>query len=808
MYPSYNKVKPEKMAELTEAFDNIDQIENIVPSIMKRTFVFKGRKSPLIAESVIKNISNNNLYLFDPFAGSCSFLIAAARAGIKSIGSELDNYTFDIMRILFTKTNFTILNKMFKDLESKVKHQIMNVYRTQCCNKPNYIDKLHFDPENREYFNPMLHRDIKGEKNIILSEPCIVCQSQYKKYDDFDEAIRKETDKISTSAFPNHKFIENSRINITSSTGADSYDRNFTNRAKYALLLIQKIILEFDPSIEKDLLEHALVSSLALSKISQYGSGTEYLYHVIINRAQEKNVWLLFEEKYKNIIKFKKEYQDLQVEDISNRNNKICLLYGDYRTALKENGINNLFDIIYTDPPYTDQVSYLERSQLFRDWLNIFYYNGKMKLTDDMLSKEIVVTNAPSRVEKNFDAYYQDIDNMFKFFYEVLNENGLAILTIKLGERKYFKTLVKYINYARKNGFEYAFRVGIDKSDPTLRKQAAYKNTISNEMLVCFVKLTNTERYWYVDDENFDYSVVKLIYNKIKEVGYNNIFTLTEGVTFISQYLLNKYSIVAQHNDYEKAKEIITERFYLDNRTSAISIDPNKLYIEIEDNKDLFTKLYDIIPVFVRKLIAFKGGFTLDDLYFEILNVLCNGDPNLINKILESDIHQKQIVSLVENYCDMTQNLYVLKNYGNVTNENAVDISSLDGTSFEHVIKRLLAAEGYFDIVLRGGAGDRGVDLIAKKNNNGRVEGYIFQCKRWIADVGSEPIQRLHSMMIQMNEIVKHAICITTSNYTSHGKEEALNTGVTTVNGRELIERLNAAFPAEYYHAALDFNCD
>ena len=40
-----------------------------------------------------------------------------------------------------------------------------------------------------------------------------------------------------------------------------------------------------------------------------------------------------------------------------------------------------------------------------------------------------------------------------------------------------------------KIGFEYITRIGIDKDDPSLRKQSAYKITLSNEMIIIFEKL-------------------------------------------------------------------------------------------------------------------------------------------------------------------------------------------------------------------------------------------------------------------------------------------------------------------------------
>lgn len=44
-------------------------------------------------------------------------------------------------------------------------------------------------------------------------------------------------------------------------------------------------------------------------------------------------------------------------------------------------------------------------------------------------------------------------------------------------------------------------------------------------------------------------------------------------------------------------------------------------------------------------------------------------------------------------------------------------------------------------MIVIGGSGDLGVDLVAKKNGNT----CIFQCKRWNANVGSTPIQRLYT---------------------------------------------------------------
>ena len=478
---------------ISSVLQGIDNIPNSIPAIQKHTYNFKGRKSSDIATAILSKLTPPNGTVCDPFDGSNAFGIAAGSMNLNFFGSELDNYTFSVNKVLFTKCDFDKLNEFFIQIQSKCMSQIMELYATECCGKKNYISKLHFDPEGKngfgepEYYNPTPHRDISNNESIILAYPCPICGSKRKIFENIDMNKIESINRLDTSLFPRHHLIENSRINITYTHDADLYNRNFSKRAQVALLTLQDAINELPPSIERDLLEHCLVASLTLARTCQYGSGSEYIYQVMRKQAQEKNVWELFSDKFNSFVKFKKQYTNLQVNDISDDNNLITLQNCDYRDFLSEK--NNFFDVIYTDPPYTDQVPYLERSQLYRDWLHTFYDNSNnFLLSEEMLQNEVVISNAPSRVESKSGTmqYYNDINEMFKYFYSALKPNGHVVLTIKLGSNKYLLTLAEYIKRARKNGFEYITKLGIDKKDPTLRKQAARKNTMMKEMLVFF----------------------------------------------------------------------------------------------------------------------------------------------------------------------------------------------------------------------------------------------------------------------------------------------------------------------------------
>jgi hypothetical protein len=716
-------------------------------------------------------------------------------AGRKIFGVELDNYTFSAVCTLLSKVDKTALQTAFNQVVSATKLQVLSLYETTSCGETNYISKLFFDPEDQEYYNPKPHREIKNGESVILVNKCSATGKRTKHFEKVDEDKIAYCDALDTSAFPRVKYIENSRINITASTGADKYDRLFTKRNQKALLLIQAAISALPASIERDVLEQALVSSLSLAKVTMYGSSTDVLYHVIREKAQETNVWEIFEDKLFAILRFKDQYKSILADDPKS-NDKYTLVNSSYQDFCASKP-DLAFDLIYTDFPYTDQVPYLERNQLYRIWLNTFYKKGAFELSAKMLTDEIVQTNAPSRPNKqSIKTYYADIDQMFENFGRMIKEQGLIVLTIKLGTRKYFTTLMEIINLARKHGFEYALRLGIDKDNPSLRKQSAYKNTLSNEMIVAFERLPDSKRYWYIESKNFEFETVQIVYDLIKRS--TDDVSLTGAVIAVRDALKKKYKFIAKDADLEIIKRIITENFEV---TNAVRIDSNKLYVDVEDNTDLFTKLYDYIPIIIRRLLDTKGKFVLDDLYFEIANALCNGDPKIIEQFLESETYQDDIKRLLNNYCTTTGKVYEKKDYGQSVSEEAVDVSSMEGYDFEELIKTLLEKIGYEDVIRSGGAGDLGVDLVAKKTENGVTKKYLFQCKRWISDVGSAPIQRLDSERSRRG--VDEAICVTTAGYTVDGAKIAKQRDIGAWDGEEVARLLNLHFPGKYYNSLL-----
>lgn len=215
------RIDAETNKKITNLISELEGIENKVPYTFKKVFNFPGRKSIDIAQKIIETLSRDGDVIYDPFIGSGSFIIAAVNVNRKIIGNEIDNYTFSFLKTLLTKINHTKLQELFNKLEENIKVQIMNLYETECCGEKNYISKLFYDPQNEEYFHPVSNRDIKNGKNIKLSNNCPICQNSYKEFTQFDLEKLNEISNEDINDFPKNRYIENSRINITSSTGAD-----------------------------------------------------------------------------------------------------------------------------------------------------------------------------------------------------------------------------------------------------------------------------------------------------------------------------------------------------------------------------------------------------------------------------------------------------------------------------------------------------------------------------------------------------------------------------------------------------------
>lgn len=777
--------------------DVLQEVDNVIPNVMRKTYSFKGRKSPDIISKVLSVLTNSTDVIFDPFIGSGTAIIGSKKANRRLIGTELDNFTYSINKVLFERIDAQELDKSIKNVEERSKNAILNLYETECCGTPNFIKKVLFDPQNGKdgYFSPKTNREIKNGKNIKLLFKCPVCGSFDKKFSEFDWNKIQEQESISVAEFPTDKLIENSRINITKSTGADKYDTFFSHRNKLALLKLQEAISELPSSKSKDFLQFCLVSSLSLAKIAMYGSSTDILYHVVLEKAQDMNVWYLFERKIQNFKKFQEEFKDILVDSLND--SKDYSIYNvDYSNYLDKNQELKV-NAVVTDFPYTDQVPYLERNQLFRVWLEHFSDEPeKYRLTEDMLNNEIVVTNAPKRREKNWERYISDLDKMFRSFSNILPVGAPMVFFTKLGKKKYFNVFGKIVDLARKNGFEYVTRISVEKKDPTLRKQSAFRNTLINEVIIVFQKLDKEEQYLYIGDQNYENRIIDIVYKTVKRL-IDTPITKTELIHRISEDIKHLGEHVTPKM-ISRIDQVIEDNFYV-LPNSEVQLSKKILYLDQEDNVTLFKKLYELVPIYVDKLLKKQKKFVLEDLYLELIDELSDGNNRTFLDIINNDKNIEKISSLLLDKADIEGDFYVKKKLPIEIKKDAIDIATMDPYEFEDLCKQLFEKAGFVNVYRKGGSGDLGVDIVAQQFNGNTKEHWLIQCKRWVGNVDATPLQRLVSERERLG--AQKIACYTTSNYTKDARKIAEEQGVIIVDGKELIQKLDRYFKGKYYNS-------
>ncbi|MDQ1069271.1 restriction endonuclease [Streptomyces canus] len=119
-------------------------------------------------------------------------------------------------------------------------------------------------------------------------------------------------------------------------------------------------------------------------------------------------------------------------------------------------------------------------------------------------------------------------------------------------------------------------------------------------------------------------------------------------------------------------------------------------------------------------------------------------------------------------------------------------MDAMNGRTFEHHIAKLLRRDGCTNVVVQGGHGDRGVDIIGLTPDGRRL---VVQCKRFAPylNITSPDMQRFvgAAKVLHGGEV---ALFVATCPFTSEALNIAAETGITVVH-RGLLEQWSAGEP-------------
>jgi restriction endonuclease Mrr len=117
-------------------------------------------------------------------------------------------------------------------------------------------------------------------------------------------------------------------------------------------------------------------------------------------------------------------------------------------------------------------------------------------------------------------------------------------------------------------------------------------------------------------------------------------------------------------------------------------------------------------------------------------------------------------------------------------------LRGMDPYEFEELVAKIWRKQGW-NAEATSGSADRGVDVVATKQDAFETRRHLIQVKRHgeNSTVGSEDIQR-YASLYQRDEQVDNVFIVTSNRFTAEAMEVAKRRGVSTVGGDELYEML------------------
>ncbi|MFT4757409.1 MAG: hypothetical protein ACI91R_002063, partial [Vicingaceae bacterium] len=269
------------------------------PPHSDQIFPFQGRKAITHAQLVINVLTEENDSICDPFVGSGSFGYAAAQLGRKVYVNEYEPYTFKISSAPFKLPPRDELTETFSILIKEAKSALDYYYRSKCvCGEDIVIDSLFFDRVPLNYSNVEKHERLgRMGENITFrgKHKCKNCGAESKHFDDADQSVLDEIESISV-AFPQQRFIENSRINLTKDFL--EYESLFPKRSQVVSTIFWGMIQNLKCSYDvKNFIECTFLSIVPLMKYKDYRSKSQDLHCPRI-KLRETNILNSFEKQF------------------------------------------------------------------------------------------------------------------------------------------------------------------------------------------------------------------------------------------------------------------------------------------------------------------------------------------------------------------------------------------------------------------------------------------------------------------------------------------------------------------------------
>ena len=455
-------------ASLRTALESVSKEKNYQ---VKDFSFYWSKKSPAIAAAVFEVFLNEDGVILDPFIGSGSSLygLKMFKNNHKLIGVDVNQLPIELVHFNMNQMDPTLINKIVETIRAFIlEKQKVYEYQLDGDKQPYVLKKAYINKTESGYEATYFQFEKDKEKFHLTSESGeIFSRAKFEYEKRTNDYIRKNAE------LPNLALGKNSRIAIKE--GMKMSD--IFSPINFSLLSDYK-------SLTQNFQELAIVlsSCLHLCRLTDTRSQSQFPYWVPKVDAVDRNILELLEKKARELLKFtetsKGQAVPIRTENFAELSNANGSAYLMYHTPVQNIDADQIpessVDLVFTDPPYFDQVAYSEYLIIWE------FFTG---LTTD-LENEIIQSNRESFASDR-DNYLKLMQDGFKVISEKLKENHLAIIYFKDSK---LTNVFDFLRVLQNVQLEYLTQVHISKPKFTYKQNTSQKSTVEGDSLYVFRK--------------------------------------------------------------------------------------------------------------------------------------------------------------------------------------------------------------------------------------------------------------------------------------------------------------------------------
>lgn len=460
---------------------------SIVEDITKHSHInqkdfsfYWSKKSPITAASVYKVFATDSDIVLDPFIGSGSALygLKLFPNNIKFIGVDVNQ-----LPIEFIHFNMNFLSpKQIVEISNKVKNFIQEnksiyLYHLKEGEDPFVFKKAHLNRDSKK-IEPTLFVFSRNKERLTLTpkdgEIFIFARDEYLNR--INRAI------LLNRSLPDLNLDTNSRIAIKPGMRLSDIFSPIT----FNLLLKYRNL-----AISNSNLAIVLSTCLHLCRLTDTKSQSQFPFWVPTKNAVDRNIFDLLEGKVELLFKLNKDLninlnkanQVKRVNTFENLNSvtgpAYLLLHTPIQKIVDAQIPDESVDLVFTDPPYFDQVAYSEYLVIWE------FFTGIMS----DLKNEIIQSNR-EKYASDRNNYLKLMAEGFSVISKKLKESHLAIVYFKDSK---LKNISDFLQIMENSNLEYLHQIHVAKSKFTYKQNTSQNSTVEGDSLYVFRKVKNLQ---------------------------------------------------------------------------------------------------------------------------------------------------------------------------------------------------------------------------------------------------------------------------------------------------------------------------